>query len=294
MNLNRSQPTKRVNKSPKQLSVTEIQHLQETVYQHYTNHKRNLAWRETAEDGTINPYFVVVSEIMLQQTQVDRVKIKYAEFLEKFPTLEDLANAPVRYVLAAWQGLGYNRRALSLHQFAQRIMTEFQSTIPSDPTTLETFKGIGPATAASIVAYAWNQPTIFIETNIRTVFIHHFFPNEQAVHDREIQPLVEQALDRTNPRAWYYALMDYGTMLKKQHANPSRKSAHYATQSKFEGSDRQVRGLVLKMLTQIPRLHEDVFYESIPRERTLIKRVLDDLEREGFITVRARYYCCAV
>lgn len=293
MNVNKSQLTKRTRLLAKQISALEIQQLQEAVYQHYNTHKRDLAWREVTADGTIDPYYVVVSEIMLQQTQVDRVKIKYAEFLERFPSLKDLAKAPVRDVLAAWQGLGYNRRALSLHQFAQRVMSEFQGSIPSDPATLETFKGIGPATAASIVAYAWDRPTIFIETNVRTVFIHHFFPDEQAVHDRDIQPLVEQTLDRAHPREWYYALMDYGTMLKKKHVNPSRKSAHYATQSKFEGSDRQVRGLILKMLTQIPRLHEDAFYESIPRERTLIKRVLDDLEREGFITVRAGYYRCA-
>lgn len=292
MNLKRAQSPKGTNKPAKQLSVLEIQHLQEIVYQYYHAHKRKLDWREIAADGTIDPYRVVVSEIMLQQTQVDRVRIKYTQFIERFATLTDLAKAPVRDVLAAWQGLGYNRRALSLHQFAQRIQTEFQGSIPSDPAILQAFKGIGPATASSIAAYAWNNPTIFIETNVRTVYIHHFFPHEQAVHDRDIQPLVEQTLDRENPREWYYALMDYGTMLKKQHANPSRKSAHYATQSKFEGSDRQVRGLVLKMLTQMARLHEEEFYEAIPRERQLIKRVLDDLEREGFITVRNGYYVC--
>ncbi len=270
------------------MSVTQSKKFRATVYEYYNAHKRELAWRQTTD-----PYHIVVSEIMLQQTQVDRVKIKYAQWIERFPTIADLALAPVRDVLAAWQGLGYNRRALSLHQGAQRVMQEYGGNIPSDPEILETFKGIGPATAASIVAYAWNRPTIFIETNVRAVFIHHFFPKATAIHDRDIRPLVEQTLDREQPREWYYALMDYGTMLKKMHANPSRKSVHYATQSKFEGSDRQVRGMVLKMLTQMPRMHEDELFATIPREQKLIERILNELEQEGFIISRAGYYRCA-
>lgn len=260
---------------------------QQTVYDYYNANKRTLAWRDNP-----TPYQVVVSEIMLQQTQVDRVATKFPLFMERFPTLEALATAPVHAVLTAWQGLGYNRRALALHQFAQRVQAEFGGRVPTETPILETFKGIGPATAASIVVYAYNKPHVFIETNVRTVFIHHFFKKTETVHDKELAPFVAATIDSKDPREWYYALMDYGTMLKKQHKNPSRRSAHYAVQSKFEGSDRQVRGLILKLLTQVPSLSEQEIVAAIPREESLTRRILSALEQEGFILFRQGYYSC--
>jgi A/G-specific adenine glycosylase len=260
---------------------------QKTVYDYYNANKRSLAWRDNP-----TPYQVVVSEIMLQQTQVDRVAIKFPLFMERFPALDALAAAPVHAVLAAWQGLGYNRRALALHQFAQRVQAEFGGRVPIEPSVLETFKGIGPATAASIVVYAYNEPHLFIETNVRAVFIHHFFKKTDTVHDKELVPLVAATVDSKHPREWYYALMDYGTMLKKQHKNPSRRSAHYAVQSKFEGSDRQVRGLILKLLTQVPSLSEHEIVAAIPREESVTRRILSAMEQEGFIVFRQGYYTC--
>ena len=248
------------------------------IYSYYIEHKRSFAWRETSD-----PYKIVVSEIMLQQTQTDRVKSKYETFIQTFPTIEDLAQAPLAAIIAAWQGLGYNRRAQALQLLAQRVMSEYGGKIPDAPEELVKFKGIGPATAASICAFAFNKPTVFIETNIRAVFIHCHFPTRTDVADAEILPLVAETVDKENPREWYYALMDYGVMLKKLHKNPSRKSAHYTTQSKFEGSDRQVRGLILKLLTQFPRLSENFFFDEVPREPEKIKSILGDLEKEGFI-----------
>lgn len=257
----------------------------DSIYAYFAENKRHFSWRETSD-----PYAIVVSEIMLQQTQTDRVKEKYEHFMKAFPTLEMLAAAPVAQVIAVWQGLGYNRRALALQLFAQRVQSEYAGIIPAIPEELEKFKGIGFATARSICAFAFNQPTIFIETNIRAVFIHHFFLHKEQVKDEEIMPLVAQTIDTVNPRTWYYALMDYGVMLKKEHKNPSRKSAHYATQSKFEGSDRQVRGLILKLLVQTPVMHADFFVEQIPREPAKIVRILQDLEKEGFVQQKNNHY----
>src|SRR5690606_13382316 len=143
------------------------------------------------------------------------------------------------------------RRARYLHQFAQIIVQEYNGVVPIDPQLLQTFPGIGAATASSICAFAFNIPTVFIETNIRTVFIHHFFQNEVIVKDKEIMPFIQESLDYANPREWYYALMDYGVMLKAQYGSINKRSAHYAVQTKFEGSDRQIRAKVLKIITNL-------------------------------------------
>lgn len=261
--------------------MMKIHEFQNLIWNYYHTHKRTFAWRTTHD-----PYHIVVSEVMLQQTQTHRVVPKFEQFITAFPTLHHLAAAPFKDVLTCWQGLGYNRRCLALHTLAQEIMLNFQGSIPHDPAILVTLPAIGKNTAGSIAAFAFNKPTIFIETNIRTVFIHHFFPAHQAIHDRELLPLVEQALDHSNPREWYYALMDYGVMLKKNLPNPSRASAHHARQSKFEGSDRQIRGMILKLLTHHQQLSLPQLLALIEREPERIAKALGQLQQEKFITIR--------
>ncbi len=262
-----------------------LKSFQQKVYDFYASNKREFAWRTTD-----NPYYIVVSEIMLQQTQTHRVVDKFDQWINLFPTLTSLSKAPQDKVLAAWQGLGYNRRALALKAFAERVVNEFDDTIPNDPSVLQTFRGIGPYTASAICTFAFNKPSVFIETNIRAVYIHEFFPKEKEVHDKQLMPLIERTLDTEEPREWYYALMDYGVMLKKTHKNPSRKSAHHAKQSAFEGSDRQVRGAILKMLLLDRSLSEQDFIHTISREAAKIKKILAGLEQEGFIRYNNGYY----
>jgi len=220
---------------------------------------------------------------MLQQTQTDRVLKKYEHFLSSFPSFESLAQASLKEVLAAWQGLGYNRRGLALQSIAQIIIREYAGNLPNNPTVLINFPGIGKATASSICAFAFNMPTLFIETNIRTVFIHFFFKDRGDIKDSEIMPLIEASVDFRNPREWYYALMDYGVMLKKSLPNPSRKSAHHTKQSKFEGSDRQIRGMILKILTSQSHCTLDELCSLIPRETERIQKALRELKDEKFI-----------
>jgi len=272
-------------RSPRPLKSAQVQIFQKKIYDYYKHHKRDFAWRNAAD-----PYHIVVSEIMLQQTQTDRVSKKYDQFLSAFPTIKTLAQTSVDRVIAAWQGLGYNRRALALRELAIQIVGKYDGLIPNDPETLVTFKGIGPNTAGSICAFAFNKPTIFIETNIRSVYIHHFFSKKDEVHDRDLMPLIAQTLDTKNPRTWYYALMDYGVMLKKTGKNPSRKSKHYTKQSRFEGSDRQVRGAILKLLVQDKVLKEDDFITLISRTPEKVKQILENLESEGFIKYVKGYY----
>jgi A/G-specific adenine glycosylase len=251
---------------------------QALVLNHYREHGRDLVWRKTTD-----PYCILVSEIMLQQTQVDRVALKYPAFIATFPDFSSLASAPLDAVLGAWQGMGYNRRAIALQKTAGRVVAEFDGNLPADVETLATFPGIGKATASSICAFAFNLPVIFIETNIRRVFIHFFFPDKEAVTDAELLPLVEAALFREDPRTWYNALMDFGTDLKTVVENPNRRSRHYSRQSAFEGSDRQIRGEILRVLLAEKQQTRAALISRFPDDPDRIIRILSSLETEGFI-----------
>lgn len=250
------------------------------IYGHYKEHGRHgLPWRHTDD-----PYCIFVSEVMLQQTQVERVVSKYGAFLEAFPDFRSLADAPIQSIYRQWQGLGYNRRALTLQKAAQKVIREFpRSELTDSVEVLATLPGIGAATASAIAAFAFNKPSVFIETNIRRVFLHFFFRHSENVHDRELLPLVERALDRNNPRIWYSALMDYGSMLKKIMSKPNRTSAHYQKQPPFEGSDRQARGAILRTLLRQGSMTEKRLFRlvNVPPHRG--KPLLDKLMQEGFL-----------
>jgi len=252
----------------------------------YEKHGRHdMPWRHTDD-----PYRILVSEIMLQQTQVGRVTEKYPEFIAAFPDFAALARAPQSKVVAAWQGMGYNRRAIALKKCAEEVVSEYGGRLPRDPTVLATFPGIGPATASSICAFAFNAPVVFIETNIRRVFIHSFFPDEICVDDRAILPLVARALDNNHPREWYWALMDYGNALKKTVPNPNRRSTAYVRQAPFEGSDRRIRGRILTMLVGRSRVFEKQILADLGEEPVRVQRILAALESEGFLVKnRGRY-----
>jgi len=251
---------------------------QNLVLSRYRASARKFPWRETTD-----PYAILVSEIMLQQTQVGRVTEKFPVFLTAFPDFATLAAAPLADVLAAWQGMGYNRRAMALQKCARIVADEHGGQLPDDPTILATFPGIGKATAASICAYAFNSPVIFIETNIRRVFIHHFFDDGGTISDDAILPLVETALYRPDPREWYNALMDYGTDLAKSVPNPNRRSRHYTKQSAFEGSDREIRGKLLKLLVANGTMTRVSLIGTLAEDPERTKRILSALETEGFI-----------
>lgn len=261
------------------LTKSEIRSFQRIVYTFYRAHGRRLPWRGKNK----TKYHVLVSEIMLQQTQVSRVVGRYPQFLIAFPNLRALAAAPVRDVLRVWHGMGYNRRALMLKRLAEIVARDYGGKIPSDAALLKKLPGIGEATAASIGAFAFNQPTVFIETNIRTVFIHHFFKNIQGVRDEKILPLVGATLDVKNSREWYAALMDYGTMLKKLYKNPSRKSAHYVRQPSFEGSLRQIRGKIVASLIARERVTPHALARITDSSQKRLREAIDSLKRDSLV-----------
>ncbi len=263
---------------------------QQAVWDYYHVHRRDaLPWRsaELFITGTdhMDPYAILVSEVMLQQTQVGRVISKYSEFLAAFPTVTALAAAPLAAVLGLWSGLGYNRRAKFLHSAAQQVTREYANQFPDDLVMLTKLPGVGKNTAGAILAYAFNQPAVFIETNIRSIFIHHFFADEPAVSDTQLFPYVRAALPSDNAREWYWALMDYGSHLKTTAGNASRRSKTYARQSKFEGSRRQLRGRFLSLLIGGEAPRADLLAQ-IDDERAL--SVLNDLIKEGLITENSK------
>jgi A/G-specific adenine glycosylase len=257
-----------------------IPEFRQAVLGYYHNHGRDLAWRKTTD-----PYHILVSEIMLQQTQVERVSVKFPAFIARFPDFGSLASAPLPEVLLAWQGMGYNRRAVFLQRSARRAAEEYNGTLPQDPDVLATFPGIGRATAASICAFAFDMPVVFIETNIRRVFIHYFFGDSATtVNDTDILPLVKKALYRKSPRTWYNALMDLGSDLKTTIENPNRRSRHYTKQAAFEGSDRKIRGSIIRLLLESPGQDTDELIRNIGEEHERVIRIIGSLEKEGFLT----------
>lgn len=278
----------------------------EIVLSYFAENGRDLPWRRTRD-----PYRILVSEFMLQQTQVTRVLPKYEEFLEAFPDFESLAAAPLASVLRRWQGLGYNRRALALKRTAEMVVKEHGGRLPREEAVLRGFPGIGPATAAAVAAFAFGDAHPFLETNIRAAFLHHFFPLDDDVPDSVLHPLAEAALDREDPRTWHYALMDYGSMLKRAHDNPSRRSRHHTRQPVFQGSRRQLRAAVLRVVLDRPGADAEGVARRVAAEAEEVAGgdtgaasptdpapaaiaatggVLEELRAEGFISLRGGGY----
>ena len=267
-----------------------------TVWQYYEqNGRHDMPWRQPDLMGVYDPYHILVSEIMLQQTQVSRVWPKYQAFLRAFPSTEHLSQASLESVLIHWSGLGYNRRAKFLWQAATMIQSTYAGRFPREYADLIALPGVGPNTAGAILAYAYDYPALFIETNIRTVLIHHLFTNDASVNDRDLRPFLQAMLDIAtqdgqsghSPRSWYWALMDYGNYLKKTVGNSACRSQSYSTQSAFAGSKRQIRGYVLRQLTVEP-----VSYQELERHITdsRLPAVLDDLMQEGLISRHKELY----
>ncbi len=247
-------------------------------YEQYGRH--SLPWRQTTD-----PYAILVSEMMLQQTQVERVIPKYHAFIAAFPTVTALAEATLPQVLALWQGLGYNRRAKFLQQTAQAVLQKHQGIFPATREQLEQLPGVGPYTAGAIMAFAYNEPVVLIETNVRAVFLYHFFPQQTDVTDALLLPLITSALDRTHSRQWYAALMDYGSHLKTAVVNPSRRSKHHVRQSKFIGSSRQVRGEIIRLLLQHQPQTTDELTMQLTGDAAFFDTALGQLSDEGLVRV---------
>ena len=264
---------------PKPPTSTLMQKFQKEIWNFYKSNKRDLPWRNTTD-----PYHILVSEVMLQQTQVIRVIPKYQEFIKKFPTIKKLAQASKAEVLTLWQGLGYNRRALFLKKACETLYAQNPKNpqFPISREELLKLPGIGQSTAGAVLAFAFNKPIPFIETNIRAVFLYFFFKDSSSVSDITILELVQQSLNqkkqRENPREWYYALYDYGSMLKTKLGKDKKtelhkQSKHYNKQSTFKGSNREIRSTILKLFT----LTKNIKKQRHIHKRSIIEEILKNL-----------------
>lgn len=249
---------------------------QELVWQKGRELYRDMPWRRSTD-----PYYVLVSEVMLQQTQVDRVIPKFNAFTARFPDIQSLAVSTLDDVLRLWSGLGYNRRAKFLHIAAKTIMSDYSGVVPSTVPELIRLPGVGQNTAGAILAYSFNQPIVFIETNIRSVYFHHFFKDNHSVTDSQLRELVEATLDHEHPREWYQALMDYGVQLKKQGLGQISKSMHYKKQPPLFGSVRAVRGQIVRCLARSDMLLQNLRDELVADDR--FDLALDGLIKEGLV-----------
>jgi A/G-specific adenine glycosylase len=261
------------------------------VLDYYAVSGRSFPWRETRD-----PWAILVSEVMLQQTQTERVLPKYLAWLEAFPDPASLDAAPLPEVLALWSGLGYNRRALALVRAASILASSLAAggSFPEDEEALLDLPGVGPYTARAVMAFAFGKPVVLIETNIRSVFLHEFFRGDEEVADSRIVPLVEASLWREDPRTWYYALMDYGVDIKKREGNPNRRSAHYAKPEPFADSNRRLRGSLLKALARERSsgggMSGDELAALLPFSRERVDAALSQLRAEGFVAESGGFY----
>ena len=257
----------------------------DTVWSFYDEYGREyLPWRKQ-----ITPYRVLVSELMLQQTQVPRVIPKFKAFIEKWPTSKELAKASLGEVLTSWQGLGYNRRAKYLQLTAKEIEDNRHGVFPTNYEELLELPGVGPYTAGAITAFAFNKPVTLVETNIRQVYLQYFFKDAEAVSDQQIKKLLQRTLPLTNTRAWYSALMDYGTHLKRIHGNRTQASASYKKQSPFKGSNREIRGRILQLLSRQP-LSAVVIEEQTNFDMVRLDHQLRSLVDEGLVKKSGKLY----
>jgi A/G-specific adenine glycosylase len=255
------------------------------VYAHYKREGRSFPWRRR-----ISPWGVLVSEFMLQQTQTGRVVPYWERWLKRWPAPADLAAASLEETLREWSGLGYNRRGKNLKECARIITEKHGGAVPRTPEELLPLPGIGAYTAGAVACFAYNYPSLFIETNIRAAVIHFFFQDAEEVSDAELLPVLEHSLDKENPRRWYWALMDYGAALKKITSNPNRKSAHYARQSRFEGSFRQLRGaLIRSLVSRGPAAAEELIRRTGEEPERLYK-ALESLEKDAMVAEQGGLY----
>lgn len=205
-------PRKKVGKAqvpPIPVSPRAKRRFQSRLLRWYRQNGRDLPWRKTSD-----PYKILVSEVMLQQTQVDRVVPKYQEFLERFPTLKDLATAEPEEVCKSWYPLGYNIRPLRLHSIACETVARYGGVLPSDPEELLSFKGIGRYTAGAIRSFAFNEDAPILDTNVMRV-LHRVFVGvgDPKAMKAKLWDLSEALIPKGQGYDFNQALMDFGATI---------------------------------------------------------------------------------
>jgi A/G-specific adenine glycosylase len=251
----------------------EIDAFQRHILDWYEVFKRDLPWRCDPD-----PYHVLVSEVMLQQTQVDRVIPKYLAFLERFPTLSVLAEASTADVLRQWQGLGYNRRALNLRRAAEVAVREHGGRLPPSVEVLESLPGIGKYTARAVASFAFGIQVPVVDTNVRRVLSDWV---GRELTDRETWELAQRVLPEGRAADWNSAMMDYGALVKK--ATPRKTGVK---PEPFGSTNRFWRGRIVDALREAPVLSMEGLLEALPypnRDEERVRGLVLALHEEGLL-----------
>lgn len=259
----------------KALNEKEIKEFQTKILSWYKANKRDFPWRKTTD-----PYHILVSEIMLQQTQTMRVVVYYEKFIKRFPTINDLANAKNPEVLKIWSGLGFNNRAIRLKEIAKTIVNDLNGNFPQQLDDLLELKGIGSYTAAAIMAFAFNKKAAVIDTNIRRVLMHELHLNHN-ISPKRISEIALSVIPRGKSRIWHNALMDYGALAATA---KQTKIKSKSKQSPFKGSEREVRGKILKLLLEKKRISKDDFAELIQHKNFF--EIIEKMKADGLLSER--------
>ncbi len=263
----------------KRLSRKKIIDFQDMIFTWWATNRRDLPWRHTH-----NPYHILVSETMLQQTQVNRVIQKYTEFLDIYPTLYDMAGSTASDIIRIWKGLGYNKRALYLFKSAQTIRDTYRGVIPNREQDLLTLPGVGKYTARAILVFAYKHDVAMVDTNIRRIITHHFFAGEKQ-DDRIIQRVADELVPAGRSWEWHQALMDYGA-LQLQHEVPKQKKRTKSSAVPFARTNRFLRGRIIDALRVAPASEDEITETMMMQyERTSseISHALEGLIRDGMI-----------
>jgi len=252
------------------ISKKKIITFQEKILSWWKENRREFPWRDTTD-----PYYIMISEIMLQQTQAPRVVQKYLEFIERYQTLEGLAKATQTDLLSLWSGLGYNRRALWLQEAAREIVKT--DRFPQTSKELRKLKGIGPYTARSILIFAFNYDLATVDTNIRRILIAEGFAKE-STSEKELMFIAEQLVPEGKSRDWHNALMDYGSIVLTSNKTGIKPVSQ---QSKFKGSSREKRGKILKYLLDKKSATIDQLSEYTKTSSKQLEPILDKMIKEN-------------
>ena len=266
--------------SVRRISQEEILRFQQKIFSFYQQNKRSLPWRETTD-----PYKILLSELMLQQTQVSRVVSYYEQWIARWPTLEALASASRAEVLKAWMGLGYNTRAVHLHKAAQKIVAEYEGDVNAAMKQYTEVPGVGRYTAHAVQIFSTNADLVTVDTNIRRIFIAEFHLPED-LSAQELWKIAAQCLPRGRSREWHNALMDYGALQQTAKKTGIRPVSQ---QSSFEGSDRQIRAAVLRFLLSGPSSFE-IIHQTLGGEQMRLRKILDKMVDEELLVQQDKRY----
>lgn len=263
------------------ISNEEIRNFQTMIFSWWQNNKRDLPWRYTHD-----PYKILVSECMLQQTQVSRVMAIYEIFLQTFPTIFDLSQASLAQVLIAWQGLGYNRRAKFLHQAAQKIVLDYQGEFPKDVSSLLSLPGVGTYTAHAILVFSFRKDVALLDTNIRKIIVYYFFKGKSTT-DSILSNVAQQLVPKGKSWEWHQALMDFGSLVLPEVLKQNGIVIPVPKQSKFIGSRRYYRGKILNLLRiKSYSEHEllQTMHDTFHGDKQVILSCIVDLTNESLIS----------